>query len=76
MASTTRAIDVRKLWSGWALLWIPGIAGAVQEQELTAPQANKQFVILGYIDGSYNTLLNSNQFTSGTFDRVFDLKTN
>ena len=27
----------------------------------------------GYIDGSYNYLLRSNQFTSGTFNRVYDL---
>lgn len=30
----------------------------------------------GYIDGSYNYLQNSNQFISGTNDRVFDLNEN
>lgn len=34
------------------------------------------FVISGYIDGSYNYLVKSNKFTSGTFDRVFDITPN
>lgn len=30
----------------------------------------------GFIDGSYNHLSQSNQFTSGTYDRVYDLQEN
>src|ERR1700732_3307464 len=30
----------------------------------------------GYIDGSYNYLVKSNKFTSGVFDRVYDLEEN
>lgn len=32
--------------------------------------------ISGYIDGSYNYLVNSNEFTSGIHDRVFDINEN
>ncbi len=34
------------------------------------------FKFSGYIDGSYNYLLQSNRFTSGTYDRVFDITPN
>ena len=34
------------------------------------------FTVSGYIDGSYNYLLNNNHFTSGTYDRVNDLASN
>ena len=36
----------------------------------------KNLNISGYIDGSYNYLHRSNQFISGTYDRVYDLKEN
>ncbi len=43
-----------------------------------APKKNylEDFKFSGYIDGSYNYLVRSNQFTSGTFDRVFDITEN
>lgn len=56
-------------------LTIPGLTiadGATTS--VTAPQSN--FKISGYLDGSYNYLLRSNEFTSGTFDRVYDLEQN
>lgn len=34
------------------------------------------FKFSGYIDGSYNYLVQSNRFTSGTYDRVFDIEPN
>ncbi len=37
---------------------------------------NSDFKFSGYLDGSYNYLLRSNQFTSGTFDRVYDITSN
>lgn len=37
---------------------------------------NTGFSFSGYIDGSYNYLVKSNKFTSGSFDRVFDLTEN
>jgi hypothetical protein len=42
----------------------------------TENQNPNDFVFNGFIDGSYNYLLRSNQFTSGTNDRVFDLNEN
>lgn len=36
----------------------------------------ENFKYAGYIDGSYNYLVRSNEFTSGTFDRVFDITRN
>lgn len=37
---------------------------------------NDNFKFSGYIDASYNYLVQSNKFTSGTFDRVFDVTPN
>jgi hypothetical protein len=67
---------VRKLWL-WccALLLVPGIANALQDLPLPK-EAHRELAISGYIDGSYNYLLNSNQFTSGSYDRVFDINQN
>lgn len=65
---------MQKRWLYCALLWIPCVANAIQE--LTPDQAYSRFVVSGYVDGSYNYLLNSNQFTSDTYDRVFDLNQN
>jgi len=42
----------------------------------TPPAAQSNFKYSGYVDGSYNYLVRSNQFTSGTFDRVYDLEQN
>lgn len=38
--------------------------------------APNNFKFSGYIDGSYNYLVQSNRFTSGTYDRVFDIAPN
>ena len=38
--------------------------------------ATRNFKLSGYIDGSYNYLVQSNHFTSGTYDRVFDITPN
>jgi hypothetical protein len=52
----------------------------VAEQPLvaTTTPVNSFFGInySGYIDGSYNYLVRSNEFTSGSFDRVYDLNPN
>jgi len=37
---------------------------------------SNSFKYAGYLDGSFNYLVRSNRFTSGTFDRVFDLEPN
>ncbi|HGF0943168.1 TPA: outer membrane beta-barrel protein [Legionella pneumophila] len=39
-------------------------------------ETTKAFQFYGYIDGSYNYLVQSNQFTSGVFDRVYDTNPN
>jgi hypothetical protein len=80
-------MKMRKLY--WLLISMgyifPSIAIADQAQ--TVPQASTNSSILlnnlknnfkfsGYVDGSYNYLVRSNQFTSGTFDRLFDLEPN
>jgi hypothetical protein len=52
---------------------------AVAEQPLsTVPPQNNIFSLnySGYIDGSYNYLVRSNHFTSGNYDRVYDLDQN
>jgi hypothetical protein len=40
----------------------------------TIPASN--FKVSGYIDGSYNYLQQSNKFTSGSYNRVFDINPN
>ncbi|WP_412754638.1 outer membrane beta-barrel protein [Legionella donaldsonii] len=42
----------------------------------TADTLTNNWKVFGYLDGSYNYLLRSNQFISGTYDRVFDIKQN
>lgn len=37
---------------------------------------SKRFKLSGYIDTSYNYLVQNNKFTSGVFDRVFDITPN
>src|SRR5579872_4811652 len=37
---------------------------------------NSDFKLTGYVDGSYNYLVRSNHFTSGTFDRLYDVEEN
>jgi len=69
---------VQKRWQ-WLLfnaLYISGITYAAQE-DVHPPSADYHMLgFSGYIDGSYNYLLNSNQFTSGTLDRIFDTNQN
>ena len=48
--------------------------GLVFAEETTSTVSNLKFS--GYLDGSYNYLLNSNQFISGTNNRVYDLEPN
>lgn len=54
-------------WSDWVLI------GLLFPTSVIAENAN---TISGYIDGSYNYLVRSNQFTSGDFNRIFDLEPN
>jgi len=57
---------------------------AHHKQATPAPVATPQvqnnnssdFSVTGYIDGSYNYLQQSNKFTSGSFNRVFDINPN
>lgn len=46
-----------------------------QQLNSTAPPLSG-FKISGYLDGSYNYLQNSNKFSSGTYNRVFDTNPN
>ena len=45
----------------------------VENTETAAKKGD--FNITGYIDGSYNYMMKSNKFTSGVYDRVYDLAT-
>jgi hypothetical protein len=47
-----------------------------EADESTDKQDDDDLTLSGYIDGSYNYLHRSNQFTSGVNDRVFDLNEN
>lgn len=53
-----------------ALFLISSLAAA----EINQNTSKLQFS--GYLDGSYNYLVKSNKFTSGVFDRVYDLEPN
>jgi hypothetical protein len=56
-----------------ALTW----ADAVKQSDISFSKiTNPDFKLSGYLDGSYNYLVRSNQFTSGTFDRVYDITEN
>ena len=52
-----------------AFALLPGLALADATQQ-------SNFKFSGYVDGSYNYLVRSNVFTSGTFNRVYDLEPN
>lgn len=55
-----------------SLLFITGVAAAETDTKykFELPDA---FKFSGYVDGSYNYLVRSNHFTSGTYDRVYDI---
>ena len=53
----------------FSCLLIPGVV-------LADSGSQSNFKFSGYLDGSYNYLVQSNHFTSGTFDRVFDITPN
>ncbi|MCL9685349.1 outer membrane beta-barrel protein [Legionella maioricensis] len=58
------------------ILLLPGVAIAQTQQVTTTAKTPSDFKISGYVDGSYNYLQNSNKFTSGTYNRVFDTNPN
>lgn len=60
------------------ILWVllPGITLAESQQVNTKTAIPSNFKISGYLDGSYNYLQNSNKFTSGSYNRVFDINPN
>lgn len=58
------------------ILLVPGLAFAKTQQVTTTEKTPSDFKISGYVDGSYNYLQNSNKFTSGTYNRVFDTNPN
>lgn len=45
------------------------------KKTISLPHLNN-FKFYGYLDGSYNYLVRSNKFTSGTFNRVYDITEN
>ena len=56
------------------LLLLPEMTLAQTSQKTATPlKPLSNFKMSGYIDGSYNYLENSNRFTSGSYDRVFDI---
>ncbi|MFA5960521.1 MAG: outer membrane beta-barrel protein [Tatlockia sp.] len=57
------------------VLLTPGITLAESQQDTITPSPS-DFKVSGYLDGSYNYLQNSNKFTSGVYDRVFDTNPN
>lgn len=52
------------------------IAETTSEAAQKPTAETSDFKFSGYIDGSYNYLVKSNRFTSGTFDRAYDLAEN
>ena len=54
-------------------LFISGLAWAEGDTNADAPPS---MVVSGYLDMSYSKLSGEGVFTSGTFDRVFDVKSN
>lgn len=62
------------------MIILPGIAIAKEKPKQSKSKTCKNplddLKISGFIDGSYNYLVRSNHFTSGTQDRVFDLTEN
>ena len=55
---------------------VPAIATGKMQHTPTTAKTPSDFKFSGYVDGSYNYLQNSNKFTSGTYDRVFDINPN
>lgn len=65
---------MRNVFLSWMSL---GVTLTIPAFAATSPSAApSNFKVSGYIDGSYNYLVQNNQFTSGTFDRVFDITPN
>lgn len=68
-----KRIDMRKSFSlVYILLLIPGLALA----DISSKSNISNYKFSGYLDGSYNYLVQSNHFTSDTYDRVFDITSN
>lgn len=63
---------------GTGLLLLPGLllSHASYAGTLDADKAKPKINFSGFIDGSYNYLSQSNLFTSGVYDRVYDLQEN
>lgn len=55
------------------MLLFPALSLADSSPDNILKNTHSNFKFSGYVDGSYNYLTQSNQFTSGTFDRVFDI---
>ncbi|WP_392536710.1 outer membrane beta-barrel protein [Legionella sp. 227] len=55
---------------------VPGIALGTMQHVPTTTKTPSDFKFSGYVDGSYNYLQNSNKFTSGIDDRIFDINPN
>jgi len=55
---------------------LPEITLAESQKINTTAQNQSDFKISSYLDGSYNYLQNSNKFTSGAYNRVFDINPN
>lgn len=66
-----KRMAMRKLFYLFILLF-PGLGAADNNFNVSG----KNFRFSGYIDGSYNYLVQGNRFTSGTYDRVFDITPN
>ncbi|MCW8400480.1 porin [Legionella sp. PATHC038] len=58
------------------ILLVPEVALGTMQQVQPKAKSPSDFKFSGYVDGSYNYLQDSNKFTSGTYDRVFDLNPN
>lgn len=58
------------------LLPITVLADTISAPDLLSKNTSSNFKFSGYVDGSYNYLAQSNHFTSGTYDRVFDITPN
>lgn len=71
---------MQKIYSfiiGGIFLLFVGMVQAETAAQQTTPQSTiKEVDVSGYIDTSYNYLLRNNHFTSGSFNRAFDLETN
>lgn len=67
---------MNKLITFIIFLLLPGITLAQKQQIKATTNSQTDFKYSGYVDGSYNFLQNSNQFTSGTYNRVFDINPN